>query len=128
MSGNLVVDWVNNVLSVAEKGYDSGNVTKKDEAFMEILGISDAVLKSIGYNGRYWIIKYKRFFDVMSGKDVTVLSWVLEVLDCTIKGLRAKYIISKDKCFKCIIGICKTILTTLEYVYPEDMNKYEKDS
>lgn len=52
MSGNLVVDWVNNVLSVAEKGYDSGNVTKRDEAFMEILGISDAVLKSIGYNGR----------------------------------------------------------------------------
>lgn len=73
MSGNLVVDWVNNVLSVAEKCYDSVNVAKKDEAFMEILGMSDAVLKSIGYNGRYWIIKYKRFFDVMSGKDVTVL-------------------------------------------------------
>lgn len=29
MSGNLVVDWVNNVLSVAEKCYDSVNVAKR---------------------------------------------------------------------------------------------------
>jgi len=128
MSGNLVVDWVNNVLSVAEKGYDSDNVRKRDEAFMEILGMCDAVLKSLGYSGRYWLIKYRRFFEVMSGKDVTVLSWALEVLDCTINGLRTEYAYKKDEYFKCIIGICKTIFTTLEYVYPEDMNKYEKDS
>lgn len=127
MSGNLVVDWVNNVLCVAEKGYDSGNIAG-DEAFMEILGMCDAVLKSLGYNGRYWFIKYRRFFEIASGNDVTVLSWALEVLDCTINGLRTGYAYKKDKCFKCIIGICKTILTTLEYVYPEDMNKYEKDS
>lgn len=127
MSGNLVVDWVNNVLSVAEKGYDcSGNIAR-DEAFMEILGMCDAVLKSLGYNCRYGLIKYRRFFEVMSGEDVTVLSWALEVLDCTIKGLRTGYAYKKDKYFKCIIGICKTIFTTLEYVYPEDMNKYEKD-
>lgn len=127
MSGNLVVDWVNNVLSVAEKGYDCGGNIARDEAFMEILGMCDAVLKSLGYNGRYGLIKYRRFFEVMSGEDVTVLSWALEVLDCTIKGLRTGYAYKKDKYFKCIIGICKTILTTLEYVYPEDMNKYEKD-
>lgn len=128
MSGNLVVDWVNNVLSVAEKGYDCGNNIARDEEFMEILGMCDAVLKSLGYNGRYWLIKYRRFFDVMSGKDATVLSWALEVLDCTINGLRTGYAYKKDKYFKCIIGICKTIFATLEYVYPEDMNKYEKDS
>ncbi len=126
MSGNLVVDWVNNVLGVAEKGYDSCNITR-DEAFMEILGMCDAVLKSLGYSERYWLIKYRRFFEVISGKDVTVLSWALEVLDCTINGLRTGYTYKKDKYFKCIIGICKTIFATLEYVYPEDMNKYEKD-
>lgn len=127
MSGNLVVDWVKNVLSVAEKGYGYNN-SSRDEAFMEILGMCDAVLKSLGYNGRYWLVKYRRFFDVMSGKDVTVLSWALEVLDCTINGIRTDSSCKKDKYFKCIIGICKTISTTLEYAYPEDMNKYEKDS
>lgn len=127
MSGNLVVDWVNNVLNVAEKGYGYNN-SSRDEAFMEILGMCDAVLKSLGYNGSYWFIKYRRFFEAMSGKDVIVLSWALEVLECVITGLKADYTSTKDKYFKCIIGICKTILTTLEYVYPEDMNKYEKDS
>lgn len=127
MSGNLVVDWVKNVLETAEKGYNSDN-SSRDEAFMEILGMCDAVLKSLGYNSRYWLIKYIRFFDSMSGKDVTVLSWVLEVLDCATHGLRVGYTSIKDKYFKCIIGVCKTIFTTLEYVYPEDMNKYEKDS
>lgn len=127
MSGNLVVDWVNNVLSVAEKGYRHGNLPR-DEAFMEILGMCDAILKSLGYNGRYWFIKYIRFFEKMSGKDVTILSWVLEVLDCVINGLKADHLSIKDEYFKCIIGTCKTVFVTLEYIYPEDMNKYEKDS
>ena len=126
MSGNLVVDWINNVLSAVKNGYDSGDVAR-DEAFMEILGMCDAVLKSLGYNGKYWLIKYRRFFEVISGKDVTVLSWVLEVLDCTTNGLRSDSPYRKDEYFKCIIGICKTVFTTLKYVYPEDMNKYEKD-
>lgn len=125
MSGNLVVDWVKNVLSVAEKGYDSSG-TARNEAFMEILGMCDAVLKSLGYNGRYWLIKYRRFFEVISGKDVTVLSWVLEVLDCTVNGLRSDSSYRKGEYFKCIIGICKTIFTTLEYIYPEDIAEKEQ--
>lgn len=113
MSGNIVIDWADSILEIAKSSCGSGTSSDKDKAFMEIIGICDAIFKSLGYACKYVFIKYKRFFDKLAGKDTTVIDWVLSVVDL-------------DENLRYIIGVCKTIEITLGYVYANDSDAESK--
>ena len=126
MNGNIVVDWADSILEIAESACKSFDTDDKDKSFMEIIGICDAIFKALGYTCKYTSIKYVRFFEKLAGKDTTVIDWVLSVVDLALHGSKAGYF-GKDKALRCIIGVCKTIRTTLGYVYPEDKRKQVRD-
>lgn len=119
MSGNIVIDWADSILEIARSSCGSGTSSDKDKAFMEIIGICDAIFKSLGYACKYVFIKYKRFFDKLAGKDTTVIDWVLSIVDLATSGIKYEYP-GKDEILRCIIGVCKTIEITLGYVYTND--------
>ena len=124
MSGNIVVDWADSILEIAESACKSSNNSDKDKCFMEIIGICDAIFKALGYTCKYTSIKYVRFFEKLAGKDTTVIDWVLSVVDLALHGREAGYS-GKDKALRCIIGVCKTIRITLAYVYPKNPDNKE---
>lgn len=125
MSGNIVIDWADSILEIAKSSCGSGTSSDKDKAFMEIIGICDAIFKSLGYACKYVFIKYKRFFDKLAGKDTTVIDWVLSVVDLAVSGIKYEYS-GKDENLRCIIGVCKTIEITLGYVYANDSDAESK--
>ena len=125
MSGNIVIDWADSILEIAKSSCGSGTSSDKDKAFMEIIGICDAIFKSLGYACEYVFIKYKRFFDKLAGKDTTVIDWVLSVVDLAVSGIKYEYS-GKDENLRCIIGVCKTIEITLGYVYANDSDAESK--
>ena len=125
MSGNIVIDWADSILEIAKSSCGSGTSSDKDKAFMEIIGICDAIFKSLGYSCEYVFIKYKRFFDKLAVKDTTVIDWVLSVVDLAVSGIKYEYS-GKDENLRCIIGVCKTIEITLGYVYANDSDAESK--
>ena len=119
MNEKIVINWVDNVLKLAEDGYDSSSVTKKEEIFMELVGVCDSFLKIFDCDCRYDFSKCEKRVYSFKVRN-TMIDWILEVIDCVMEGLKVENNTNMNKWFKYIMGVCKTICMVFGYTPTEN--------
>lgn len=119
MNEKIVINWVDNVLKLAEDGYDSSSVTKKEEIFMELVGVCDSFLKIFDCDCRYDFSKCEKRVYSFKVRN-TMIDWILEVIDCVMEGLKVENNTNMNKWFKYIMGVCKTIYMVFGYTPAEN--------
>lgn len=136
MNEKIVINWVDNVLKLAEDGYNSSSVTKKEEIFMELVGVCDSFLKIFNCDCRYDFSKCEKRVYSFKVRN-TMIDWILEVIDCVMEGLKVENNTNMNKWFKYIMGVCKTIYMVfgcastenkVEKTYIQDIDNMEKES